>query len=129
MTTWSNLETSPPAGDEYAVILYAPKPIMGNLIYHLASPLYAINDALKAGFTQWAAVHAAGDHAEVITTVLNPFTVTPDAVVVAEPTQEVVAEPIPVAEVIPEIIPEVTPEVIPEPEYIEEIIQPTLKTK
>jgi hypothetical protein len=121
MTTWSNLETSPPAGDEYAVILYAPKPIMGNLIYHLASPLYAINDALRAGFTQWAAVHAAGDHAEVITTVLNPFTVTPDAVVVAEP--------IPVAEFIPEIIPEVTPEVIPEPEYIEEIIEPTLKTK
>ena len=127
MTTWSNLETSPPKGDEYAVILYAPKPIMGNLIYYLASPLYAINDALKAGFTQWAAVHSAGDHAEVITAVLNPFVVTPDAEVVAKPTT--VAEPTPVAEVIPEIIPEVIPEVIPEPEYIEEIIEPTLKTK
>lgn len=127
MTTWSNLETSPPTGDEYAVILYAPKPIMGNLIYYLASPLYAINDALRAGFTQWAPVHAAGDHAEVITAVLNPFTVTPDAEAVVETTP--VAEPTPVAEVIPEIIPEATPEVIPEPEYIEEIIEPTLKTK
>ena len=128
MTTWSNLETSPPAGDEYAVILYSPKPIMGNLIYYLASPLYAMNDALRAGFTQWAPVHAAGDHAEVITAVLNPFVVTPDAEVVTEPTP--VVEPTPVTEVIAEIIPEVTPEVIPEPEYIEYIAEPTpTKTK
>lgn len=61
MIEWRDLETDPPTGDEYAVMLFPCKTDVG-LLYIVSNPYYAKANGLENGYTHWAEFNLAPTH-------------------------------------------------------------------
>ena len=62
---WRELETDPPSGNEYAIILFPCKTDCG-LLYIISNPHYAIKHGVNNGYTHWTEFQLAPDHDKLV---------------------------------------------------------------
>jgi hypothetical protein len=102
MTTWNDVSVALPHGDEYAVIVFNPRPAAGQLLYSVVSAEYAKPQAFNQGYTKWSLIDFVPEHAKTIDLILHPFVVTSEATPVA-PVVEPIVPPVETPPVVPPV--------------------------
>jgi hypothetical protein len=63
-TIWRDIKTDPPAGTEYAVLLFPVRSDCG-VLYTVSNSQYAKSDYARERYTHWAEFELAPTHAEL----------------------------------------------------------------
>ena len=64
-TVWRDLNTDPPTGNEYAVLLFPCRSDCG-VLYVVSNPHYARGEYAKQRYTHWAEFELAPSHDELV---------------------------------------------------------------